>query len=62
MDQNGDRDGRLKSPATISSIALIGEHFHIVGGKEFFGRPERPGEQTYVSLAASPGNPDSHST
>ncbi len=51
---NGDEPGRLRSPATIDSIALIGKHFYIVGGNEFFGRRNGPGDWTYISLAASP--------
>lgn len=51
---NGDEPGRLKSPATIGAIALIGDHFYVVGGNEFFGRREGPEDWNYISLAASP--------
>lgn len=51
---NGDEPGRLKSPATVRDIALIGNHFYVCGGNEFLGRRDGPGEWTYLSLAASP--------
>lgn len=51
---NGDEPGRLKPPATIVDIKWIDGHFYAVGGNEFLGRRDGPGEWTYLSLAASP--------
>ena len=49
----GHDPGRLRSPATILKIAMIGSHFYACGGNEFFGRREDSGEWTYISRAAS---------
>lgn len=51
---NDDEPGRLRSPATLACIALIGDHFYAAGGNEFLGRRDGPGEWAYLSLAASP--------
>ena len=45
--------GRLRSPAIVSKIALIGSHFYACGGNEFFGRRDDFGEWTYLSLATT---------